>query len=55
MFDILGREAETLVKEQLSPGTYEIDFDGTNFTSGVYYYKLFAGDFTETKKRVLIK
>ncbi len=55
VFDILGREVATLVNEQLQPGTYEVDWDGSNFSSGVYYYKLSAGDFVETKKMVLIK
>ncbi len=55
VYDILGREVATLVNEQLQPGTYEVDWDGTNFPSGVYYYKMIADDFTETKKMVLIK
>lgn len=55
IFDILGREVVTLVNEELKPGTYEVDFDGTNYPSGVYYYKLSAGKYTETKKMVLIK
>jgi hypothetical protein len=53
--DVLGREVSALVNEQLKPGTYEVDFDGSKFASGVYYYKLVAGDFTETKKMVLLK
>ncbi|MEO7292521.1 MAG: T9SS type A sorting domain-containing protein [Ginsengibacter sp.] len=55
VFDVLGNEIETLVNEQLTTGTYEVDFDGSSFTSGVYYYKLTAGDYTETEKMVLIK
>ncbi len=61
IFDALGKEVQTLVNEQLSPGTFEADFDGSNLPSGVYYYKLVVGDntnngdFTETKKMVLIK
>jgi len=55
IFDILGREVTTLVNEQLSPGTYETAWDATNFASGIYYYKLVAETFTETKKMVLIK
>jgi len=46
---MLGRELETLVNEQLKPGTYEVDFDGSNLPSVVYYYKLVAGEYTETK------
>jgi hypothetical protein len=55
IFDLLGREVATLVNQQLKPGTYEVDWDGTNYPSGVYFYKLIAGDFTETKRMVLIK
>ncbi len=55
IFDILGKEVETLVNEKQSPGTYEISWDGANYPSGVYYYGLSAGDYSETKKMVLIK
>ena len=55
VYDILGREVATLVNEKLSPGTYEIEWDASNFPSGVYFYKLTAGDFTQTKKMLLIK
>jgi hypothetical protein len=55
VFDILGREVQSLVSEQLSPGTYEVNFDGSNLPSGVYFYCLEAVGFTETKKMVLIK
>jgi hypothetical protein len=55
IYDILGREAATLVNEQLKPGTYQVEWDGTNFPSGVYFYRLQAGDYAETKKLVLLK
>lgn len=59
IYDILGREIATMVNEKLQPGSYEVDFDGSNYPSGVYFYKLSsiggAGDFTETKKMLLIK
>jgi hypothetical protein len=55
IYDILGHEVATLVNEQLHPGTYEVEWDGTNYSSGVYYYKLTAGNYMETKKMVLIK
>jgi len=64
IYDALGREVQTLVNEALLPGTYEVDFpapagDGSNFSSGVYYYTLIAGDPSAplriTKKMVLIK
>src|SRR4030095_8726906 len=55
VFDILGREIAVLVNEQLKPGTYEAEWDGTNYPSGVYYYKLTSGDFTGVKKMTLVK
>jgi len=63
VYDILGREVATLVNQPLQPGTYEVDFDGTNYPSGVYFYRITAGNpstssgqsFTETKKMVLLK
>ena len=55
VFDITGKEIQTLVNEQLQPGTYEVTFDGSNLPSGVYFYKLSAGEFVETKKLVLLK
>jgi hypothetical protein len=55
IFDILGKEITTLVNEQLSPGTYEVTFDGSNLASGIYFYQLRSGDFVESKKLILIK
>ena len=55
VFDILGNEIVTLVNEEKSTGEYEIEFDATGLTSGVYYYTLTAGDFRSTKKLVLLK
>lgn len=55
IFDVLGKEVMTLINETLSPGSYETDFDGSNFVSGIYFYKLAAGDFIETKRMILIK
>ncbi len=55
VYDILGKEAATLLNEQLQPGSYSVDWDASNFPSGVYFYKLEAGDFSQTKKMVLIK
>jgi hypothetical protein len=55
VYDALGHEAAVLVNEELLPGTYESDFDGTNLASGVYYYKFTAGEINYTKKMVLIK
>jgi len=55
VYDILGREAATLVNQQLKAGTYEADWDAVNYPSGVYYYKLTAGEYSETKKMILLK
>jgi len=55
VFDIMGREVEVLVNEQLSPGQYHAYWNASNYPSGVYYYKITAGDFTETRKMVLVK
>jgi uncharacterized delta-60 repeat protein len=55
VFDVLGREVSTLVNQQLKPGTYEVDFDGSRFSSGVYFYKLSTANYTETKKMLLVK
>jgi len=55
VFDALGREVETLVNEQLKPGTYEAEFEGSKYSSGIYFYKLIAENYTETKKMILTK
>jgi hypothetical protein len=55
IFDMLGKELETLVNEQLAPGTYETNWNASNYPSGVYFYKLSAGDISETKKMLLLK
>jgi len=55
VYDALGKELTTLVDEQLNPGSYEVEFDGSNYPSGVYFYQLNSGDFLETRKMVLIK
>jgi len=55
IYDILGREVKTLVNEEKLPGMYSIQFNGGNFTSGVYFYRLQAGSFVETKKFILLK
>ncbi|MBN8583503.1 MAG: T9SS type A sorting domain-containing protein [Ignavibacteria bacterium] len=55
VFDILGREVRSLVNENLNPGIYEADFNAADLPSGVYFYKLQAGEFIDTKKMILIK
>jgi len=55
VYDILGSEIATLVNEEKPPGNYEVEFNGTDLTSGIYFYRLKAGSFIETKKMVLMK
>ena len=70
IYDVLGKEITTLVNEALKPGTYEVSWNALYQPSGIYFYKLSAssgvgdpngqantnnGDFTETKKMVLVK
>jgi Secretion system C-terminal sorting domain/FG-GAP-like repeat len=55
IYDILGREAAILVNKQLAPGTYEEEFNGTSLPSGIYFYRLYAGNIIQTKKMALIK
>jgi len=55
VYDVQGREVQTLVNERLQPGTYEVTFDGSKLNSGVYFYQLLKGDFKETKKMLLLK
>ena len=61
VFGILGKEIATLVNEEKPAGEYEVEFDGANLlpkgslTSGIYFYQLKAGSYSETRKMVLIK
>ncbi len=55
VFDLLGKEVATLVKDVQDAGYKSIEFDATNFASGVYYYRLVAGNFVETKKLLLLR
>ena len=61
VYDMLGRKVATLVNEEKLPGNYEVNFDASNaeqgryMSSGIYFYKLTAGNFSETKKMLLLK
>jgi len=55
VYDILGRKVATLVNETQNPGFYEIEFNGNELTSGIYFYKLSMGTRREIKKMVLVK
>ncbi|HMN26226.1 MAG TPA: T9SS type A sorting domain-containing protein [Ignavibacteriaceae bacterium] len=55
VFDVLGVEIATLVNEEKSAGNYEVNFNATSLSSGVYLYKIQAGSFVQTKKMLLIR
>ncbi len=55
VFNLLGQEIATLVNEQKPVGNYEVNFDASNLPSGVYIYKMKAGEYVQTKKMVLLK
>lgn len=55
IYDLLGREIQTLVNENKEVGTHEVQFDASNLASGAYFYRIESGDFTDVKKMVLIK
>ena len=55
VYDILGREVANLVNKEQQPGSYEVKFDGTGLSSGVYLYRMQSGTFSQTKKFILMK
>ena len=55
VYDPFGREVAELVNEVKAKGEHSVNFDGSNLASGVYYYTITAGNYTETKKLMLIK
>lgn len=55
IFDVLGREIYQLLNERKSPGLYQIEYNVSNLPSGVYFYRLEAGSYTETKKMIYLK
>lgn len=55
VYDILGREIATLLNEVKHPGNYELEFDASDLPSGVYFYRLNAGGFSESKKMILLR
>ncbi|MBS1516970.1 MAG: zinc-dependent metalloprotease [Bacteroidetes bacterium] len=55
VYNNLGKRISEVVNENLQPGIYEVNFDGSSLSSGVYFYTLSAGDFVKTKKMLLIK
>jgi len=55
VYDVLGREIETLINEVKNPGRYNVKFNGSNLASGLYFYRITSNNFTETKKMLLMK
>jgi hypothetical protein len=55
IYDLLGREIATLVNEEQSAGWKEVEWNASAFSSGIYFYKIHANNFNETKKMVLMK
>jgi len=55
IYDILGNKIITLLNEEIIPGYYEVPFNGSNLSSGIYFYKLSTPNYSETKSMVLLK
>jgi hypothetical protein len=55
IYDVIGKEVATLVKEEMKPGNYTVRWDASEFPSGVYFSRLLAGTFSATRKLVLLK
>jgi len=55
VYDVLGNEIATLVNEEKPPGNYEVEFNAKGLASGVYFYRLTAGSFIQTKKMILLR
>ena len=55
VYDILVREVTTLVNEEKHSGTYTVNFDASNLSSGVYFYSIKAGNFNQTKKMIIVR
>ena len=55
IFDVTGQSIEILLNKNMEAGIYKTDFDGTKLSSGIYFYTLTAGDFTDSKKMILVK
>ena len=55
VYNVLGKEVATLLNEEKNAGSYEVTFNATEFSSGIYFYKIEADNFVETKKMILMK
>lgn len=55
IYDILGKKVDQLLNEEMSPGTYEVEYHATQLSSGIYFYQLKAGDYSKSVKMILLK
>jgi hypothetical protein len=55
VYDVLGKEVATLVKGDYASGNYNVSFDATGLSSGIYFYRLETGSFVQTNKMMLLK
>jgi hypothetical protein len=55
VYDLLGREVKVLMDEKKEPGRYQVEFDGAKLSSGMYIYRLTAGNFVHSKRMMLLK
>ncbi|MFA6025666.1 MAG: T9SS type A sorting domain-containing protein, partial [Ignavibacteriaceae bacterium] len=55
VYDVLGKEVATLVNNELQAGTYSVNFNASNLSSGIYFYALRAGNYAQTKKMILLR
>ena len=55
VYDLLGRDVGVLVNERKQPGQYQVAFDASKLASGVYFYRLKAGTFVQTRRMILVR
>ena len=55
VFNLLGQKIQTLLNKSMPPGSHKVEFNGESLASGIYLYKLEAGEFTQVKKMVLLR
>jgi hypothetical protein len=55
VYDMLGREVETLANQMLRAGSYQMSWNASKYSSGIYFYKVISSEFTDTKKMILVK
>jgi hypothetical protein len=55
IYDIIGREIKTVIDKTFKLGNYEVEFNGSDLASGIYFYKMITNEYNETRRMVLIK